>query len=81
MNAAATPFLFPLQARLSVDPTPVSLRLQVRGVRRNDPLTVPLAMVIPRVVEVHLDSFPLTEDAFVPPPEDFSEGRNATVAE
>ena len=81
VKAAATPFRFPFQARLSVDPTPVNVRLQVSGLRRNDPLTVPPVMVIPWVVEVHLDSFPLTEDAFVPPPEDLSDGRNATVAE
>jgi hypothetical protein len=81
VNAAATPLSFPFQARLSVAPTPVNLRLQVTGLRRNDPLTVPLVMVVPRVVEVHLDSLPLTEDAFVPPPDDFSEGRNVTVTE
>jgi hypothetical protein len=80
-NAAAAPFLFPFQTRVSVAPTPVNVRLQVSGLRRNDPLTVPLVMVIPRAVEVHLDSFPLTDDAFVPPPEDFSEGRKVTVAE
>jgi hypothetical protein len=81
VKVAAAPFIFPVHARLRVAPAPVNFRRQVRGLCWNDPVTVPPVMVVPWVVEVHLDNLPWTDEALVPPPEVFSEGRNVTVTE
>lgn len=83
LKVAAAPFRSPFQSMVRVGEAALRASvLHTRGLREKEPESVPLVILTELLVALHFVTRPFfTVDAWVPPPEFFSAGENATVAE